>query len=53
MCRLAQMFEGTDLLEVHVGGNLVERKVLNLSEVHLKILRLFGVDVEKCYLIKI
>ena len=53
MRRLAQMFEGIDLLEIRIGGNLVERRVLNLSEIHLKILRLFEVDVGKCYLIKI
>ncbi|HIE55001.1 MAG TPA: IS1634 family transposase, partial [Chromatiaceae bacterium] len=53
MRRLAQMFEGIDLLEIRMGGNLVERRILNLSEIHLKILRLFEVDVGKCYLIKI
>lgn len=53
MRRLAQMFEGIDLLEIRLDGHLVERRVLNLSRLHLKIIRLFGTEIEKCYLIKI
>jgi len=53
MRRVAQIFEGIDLLEIREEGRLVERRILNLSTVHLKILRLFGTEVEKCYLIKI
>ena len=53
MRRIAQMFEGIDLLEIRLDGHLVERRVLNLSQLHLKIIRLFGTEVEKCYLIKI
>lgn len=53
MRRIAQMFEGIDLLEIRSGGHLIERRILNLSQVHLKIIHLFGTEVEKCYLIKI
>ncbi len=53
MRRVAQIFEGIDLLEIREEGRLVERRILNLSTVHLKILRLFSTEVEKCYLIKI
>ena len=53
MRRLAQMLEGIDLLEIRLDGHLVERRIINLSQLHLKIIRLFGTEVEKCYLIKI
>ena len=53
MRRIAQLFEGIDLLEIRLGGRLVERRIINLSPLHLKITRLFGTEVEKCYLIKI
>jgi len=53
MRRIAQMFEGIDLLEIRLDGHLVERRVLNLSQLHLKIIHFFGTEVEKCYLIKI
>ena len=53
MRRIAQMFEGIDLLEIRLGERLVERRIINLSQLHLKIIRLFGTEVEKCYLIKI
>lgn len=53
MRRIAQMFEGIDLLEIRLGGRLIERRIINLSQLHLKIIRLFGTEVEKCYLIKI
>ena len=53
MRRIAQIFEGIDLLEIRSGGRLIERRTINLSQLHLKIIRLFGTEVEKCYLIKI
>lgn len=53
MRRIAQMFEGIDLLEIRLGGRLIERKIINLSQLHLKIIHLFGTEVEKCYLIKV
>ncbi len=53
MRRIAQLFEGIDLLEIHLDGHLIERRMVNLSQLHLKIIRLFGTEIEKCYLIKI
>ena len=53
MRRIAQMFEGIDLLEIRLREQLIERRIINLSQLHLKIIRLFGTEVEKCYLIKI
>lgn len=53
MRRVAQIFEGIDILVIRLGKQVVERKVLNLSEVRLKIIRLLGPEVEKCYLVEI
>ena len=53
MRRIAQIFEGIDLLEIRSEGLLVERRIINLSHVHLKIIYLLGIEVEECYLIKI
>jgi transposase len=46
-----QVFEGLDVLSVWVGDQQVLRQVLNLRPVHLQVLRLFGPQIEKCYLI--
>lgn len=50
--RVFQMFEGIDILLIHKPDG-VERRVLNLSEVHRVIIRLLGPDVQRCYLIDI
>jgi transposase len=50
--RVFQMFEGIDVLLIH-QPDAVERRVLNLSEVHQVILRLLGPDIQRCYLIDI
>ncbi len=47
--RIFQMFEGIDVLVMH-GPHGVERRVLNLTELHKRILRLLGPHVQKCYL---
>jgi transposase len=53
MRRVAQMFEGIDILVIRLGRQIVDRRVLNLSTVRLKIIRLLGPEVEKCYLLEI
>ena len=47
--RIFQMFEGIDVLVIHRPQG-VERRVLNLTELHERILRLLGPHVQKCYL---
>lgn len=49
--RVAQMFEGVDLLLIHVDDQLVSRQILNLTPVRRQILRLLGPEVENCYLV--
>lgn len=51
MRRVAQMFEGVDILLVRQSGQVVERQVLQLSAVRLQIIRLFGPAVQNCYLV--
>jgi transposase len=46
-----QIFEGLDILSIWVGDQQVQRQVLNLRPVHLQVLRLFGPQTQKCYLI--
>lgn len=48
MRRVFQMFEGIDLLIIRRNQD-VERKILNLNAVHVKILDLFGNNVKNCY----
>ena len=47
--RIFQMFEGIDLLVIHRPHG-VDRRVLNLTERHERILCLLGPHVQKCYL---
>lgn len=51
MRRIAQMFEGVDLLIVRQGGLVIDRRVLKLSPVRLQIIRLFGPAIQNCYLV--
>lgn len=46
-----QIFEGIDVLLIWEGEQLVQRQVLNLTPLHLDILRLLGPPVENCYLL--
>jgi transposase len=46
-----QFFEGIDLLLVSQNGKIVARRVLNLRQEHLTVLRLLGPPVENCYLL--
>jgi transposase len=50
MRRIAQMFEGIDLLVVRQREHIVEQRVLQLTPVRLQIIRLFGPAVQNCYL---
>ena len=51
MRRVAQIFEGVDLLIIHRDGVLLERRVLNLSPLRHKILNLFHPIIQNCYLL--
>ena len=51
MRRIFQMFEGIELLEVHDEGD-IRILLLNMKEVHRKILILMGEPYEKMYLLR-
>ncbi len=51
MRRVAQMFEGIDLLIIHQGSRIVEQKILKLTPVRLQLIRLFGPPIQNCYLV--
>jgi transposase len=51
MRRVAQIFEGIDVLLIRLDDQVVARQVLNLTEVRLQIIRLFGPMVQNCYLV--
>lgn len=46
-----QIFEGIDVLSIWVDDQRTARRVLNLSQVHQQIIRLFGPRVRHCYLL--
>ena len=50
--RIFQMFEGIDVLLICSDAQVLDRQVLNLQPVHLKILFLLGNYVKKCYLLE-
>ena len=52
MRRVAQIFEGVDILTIRLHGQIVERRVLNLSPLRRTIIRLLGPQVEYCYLVE-
>ena len=51
MRRVAQLFEGVDLLLIKSGQRVIQRLILNLSPLRLKILKLFHPFVHNCYLL--
>ena len=51
MRRIAQIFEGVDLLIVRHSDQLIERRILNMTAVHLLIISLLGPEVQYCYLV--
>ena len=46
-----QIFEGLDILSIWVGDQRVQRQALNIRPVHIQVLRLFGPQIQRCYLI--
>jgi transposase len=50
MRRIAQMFEGVDVLIVRQEGRIVEQRILNLTPVRVQIICLFSRAVQNCYL---
>jgi transposase len=51
MRRVAQIFEGVDLLTIRRNNQVVARKILNMTDVRRKIVSLLGPEVEYCYLV--
>lgn len=51
MRRIAQFFEGIDLLIIRQYGHVVARHVLNMTDVHRQIVSLLGPEVQYCYLV--
>lgn len=51
MRRVAQIFEGVDLLIIRVGETIIDQRILNLTPVRLKIIGLFHPSVRNCYLL--
>lgn len=51
MRRIAQIFEGIDFLVIRHNGQVVQRKILNLNPVRLKIISLLGPLVAHYYLV--
>jgi transposase len=51
MRRIAQMFEGVDILIIRQGGQVVDRRVLKLTPVRLQIISLFGPAIQNCYFV--
>ena len=53
MRRVAQIFEGVDVLVVSSGTRMLSRRVLNLSPLRQKILSFFPKEVLNCYSLQI
>ena len=53
MRRIAQMFEGVDILIIRQGGRVVDRRVLKLTPVRMQIVSLFGPAIQNCYLLRL
>ena len=51
MRRVAQIFEGVDLLIIRRGVTIISRQITNLTPLRLKILRLFHPSIQNCYLL--
>ena len=51
MRRVAQIFEGVDLLITRQDNQVVARQILNMTAIHRKIVSLLGPEVEYCYLV--
>lgn len=53
MRRVAQIFEGVDLLIIRQGSQVIERQVLKLTPLKLQLIRLFGPVIQNYYLVEI
>ena len=51
MRRVFQMFEGIHLLEINKNGEFISL-ILNMKDIHKKILALLGESYEKIYLLR-
>lgn len=51
MRRIAQIFEGIDILIVRRFDQIIDQRVLNLTDVHRLIISLLGPEVQSCYLV--
>jgi transposase len=51
MRRIAQIFEGIDLLIIRQNDRVVARQILNMTDVRRKIVSLLGPEVQYCYLV--
>jgi transposase len=51
MRRVAQMFEGVDLLIIRQNSRIVEQQILKLTPVTLQLICLFGPPIQNCYLV--
>lgn len=51
MRRVAQIFEGVDFLVIRSHGHIIERKILHLTPVRLKIIALFSPQVRNFYFV--
>lgn len=52
MRRVAQIFEGIDVLTIRLHGQMIDRRIINLTPVQAQIIRLLGPAVENCYLVE-
>jgi transposase len=52
MRRVAQLFEGVDLLIIRHGSRMVTQQILKLTPVRLQLIRLFGPPIQNCYLVE-
>lgn len=51
MRRVAQIFEGVDILIIRQGDHVIDRIILNLTDVRRQIVSLLGPEVAYCYLV--
>lgn len=51
MRRIAQIFEGIDILNIYIDSLLVERHILNMTDVQRTIVTLLSPEVQYCYLV--
>lgn len=50
--RVAQVFEGIEILTIRLNGQIIDRIVRNLTPVREKIIHILGPNVQNCYLVE-